>query len=151
MSIETRTRSLQFEQEDPEKGGYAGMPGPERRLQIWPEAAVRIPHKTFESHRPMHSHWVRGRGSEVSPHMSEIARGRPLGNAREHAVPSAGFDQPIDRDQRRSGPDQYELDHLVDNGGQKSSERDINGHRRGRDQNASGGTEAASVTLTAVT
>ena len=64
------------------------------------------------------------------------APGKLCVDARHHAAPSAGFDQAEDGDQQRAQPDQDELQHLIEDGGEQAAEEDINGDGDRRDPDA---------------
>jgi len=51
-------------------------------------------------------------------------------NGFRHLSPTAGVDDAKNRYQKRPQPDQKELDHFVEYGGDQAAESDIDGHRQ---------------------
>ena len=57
-------------------------------------------------------------------------------NLGHHAVPTAGFDQADDGDQHGAEPDQYELQHLIEDGRKQAAQSDVEHHGDGGDPDA---------------
>ena len=63
---------------------------------------------------PVDAHGVVLKVPHGAPQVGVILRREVVVDARHHAAPAAGFDQPDDGNQQRAQPDQHELQHLVE-------------------------------------
>ena len=82
---------------------------------------------------PMGLSWKCAHGA---PQVRVVLRREVLVDARHHAAPAAGFDQPEDGNQQRAQPDQDELQHLVEDRREQPAQRHVDGHRERRDPDA---------------
>ena len=89
-------------------------------------------HRTQAKHNadPVDAHGIVGERSCGRPHVGEILPGKILMNPRHHSAPSAGLDQPENRDEQRSEPDQEKLQHFIEDGRKQSAGCNINPHRQ---------------------
>src|SRR5229473_705293 len=78
--------------------------------------------------RPVHPHRIVLKAAKRAPCVSVILTREILLNARDHALPSARFDQAQDGDEKRAEPDQEKLQNFVEDGGKQPAGRNVNAY-----------------------
>ena len=88
--------------------------------------------QTEDNAGPVNAHGVGRERVHRCPHVREILSGEILVDALDHAVPSAGFNQTENRDEKGPKPDQEELQDFIEDGGEKSASRYVHAYRQRR-------------------
>jgi hypothetical protein len=85
---------------------------------------------------PVHAHGVAGESAERAPEMDVVVAVHLLEDARFEAAPAADFHHAENWNDERAEPDEKELQHLIEDGGIQTAERDVNGDGERRDPDA---------------
>ena len=87
---------------------------------------------------PVHAHGVVLEVAERGPHVGVVAVADVDGDLRLEVGPAAGFDEAEDGDHGGAGPDEDELQHLVDDGRAQAAEHDVERDGAGADPDGEG-------------
>jgi hypothetical protein len=79
------------------------------------------------------AHGVGVEGADGGPEVGVGGVAHAGDDLRLEAGPAAGFDEAKDGDERGAGPDEDELQHLIDDGGAQAAEHDVDGDGDGAD------------------
>ena len=101
-----------------------------------PVAERDHPAQAEDDARPVDAHRVVLERAERAPDVGVVASAHALGDLRLQVRPSPRLDHAQDRDQHGPGPDQDELEHLVEDRRLQPAQGHVGGHRQRRDPDA---------------